>query len=60
MSTLTCPSKAPNMPLNNRDAQALDDIFEGFDGDPIGEIDALLTKCFGSRRRPNAYKGSKG
>lgn len=47
-------------PLNHRDAEALEDIFEVCDGDPTGELEAVLSQYFGSRHHGRGnQKGKK-
>ncbi|MEB3830455.1 hypothetical protein [Phormidium sp. CCY1219] len=60
MHSIARSCSAAIAPLNHRDTEALEGIFEACDGDPTGELEAVLSHYFGSRHQGRGNpKGKK-
>lgn len=56
MATLTCFHHQTLVPFNSRDALALEEMFQGLEGDPLREIETLLRDRFSSRPQPKTNR----
>ncbi len=64
MTTLTYGFNPSFLPFNDRDREALNSMFEGIEGDPLGDLETVLTESFGARpqkssrvRQPSPVNG---